>query len=148
VQHQRQPLGGRQLLQDDQQRQPDRVAQQYLPLRFRRIMADDRVRQVHPQRLLPPDGAGTQHVQAYSRDNGGQPAVEVLHAIGAHAADPQPGLLHGIVGLAERAQHPVGHRPQVGSVGLEALGKAVALGHRHIPSPRSVITVTVQPRPM
>ena len=37
--------------------------------------------------------------------------------------EPQPRLLHGVVGLGERAEHPVGHGPQVGPVLLEPLGQ-------------------------
>ena len=43
-------------------------------------------------------------------------------------------LLADAVGLAERTEHAVGHRPQVGSVLLEALGQPRALVHRSHPS--------------
>ena len=51
-------------------------------------------------------------------------------SLGVGAAEAQPGLLDGVVGLAQRAEHPVGHRPQAGSVLLEALRQPVALIHR------------------
>ena len=43
--------------------------------------------------------------------------------LGVGAAEPQPGLLDGVVGLAQRAEHPVGDRPQVGAVLVESLGQ-------------------------
>ena len=45
------------------------------------------------------------------------------------AAEPQPRLLNRVVRLAHRAQHPVGHGAQVGSVLFEPLGPILALGH-------------------
>ena len=42
---------------------------------------------------------------------------------GAGALQPQPGLLHGVVGLGERAEHPVADRPQTIAVLFELLGK-------------------------
>ena len=50
--------------------------------------------------------------------------------LGVGAAEPEPGLLHGVVRLAQRAEHPVGHRPQVGAVGLEPLRQPVVFVHR------------------
>jgi hypothetical protein len=35
------------------------------------------------------------------------------------ATQPQPRLLHGVLGLGNRAEHPVGHRPQARPVLLE-----------------------------
>jgi hypothetical protein len=43
------------------------------------------------------------------------------------------GVEHGVIGLAHRAEHPVGHRAQAGSVGLEAVRQPVALTHRSHP---------------
>ena len=43
------------------------------------------------------------------------------------------GLLHGVVGLAQRAEHPVGHAAQPGSVLLEMLRQKLALIHRSHP---------------
>ena len=36
---------------------------------------------------------------------------------------PQPGLLHGVVGLGHRAEHPVADGPQSGALLFELLGK-------------------------
>ena len=118
-------------LQHDEQREPDRVGQQRLVLGVGAVGAvDDRLGHVDAQRLLAPRVARAQHVQADARDDGRQPAAEVLDVARVGAAEPQPGLLDGVVGLAERAEHPVGHRPQVGPVRLEPLRQPVALVHR------------------
>src|SRR4029453_6056196 len=66
---------------------------------------------------------------------------------GVGVAEPQPGSLDGVVGLAEGAEHPVGHRPQVGPVGLEPLRQPVTLLHRYLPPSRSDIAVSKQPPP-
>ena len=81
------------------------------------------------ERFLAPHAARAQHVQADPRDDGGQPAAEVLDLVRVGAAEPQPGLLHGVVGLGHRAQHPVGDRPQARPVLLEPLGQPVLLAH-------------------
>ena len=40
-----------------------------------------------------------------------------------------------VVGVAERAEHPVGHRPQAGPVLLEAVGQPLVVVHRsHSPA--------------
>ena len=38
-------------------------------------------------------------------------------------AQPQPRLLHGVLGLAERAEHPVGDRAQLGPQAVEPVGQ-------------------------
>ena len=65
------------------------------------------------ERLLAPRLARAQHVEAHARDDRRQPAAEVLDVGRVGAAEAQPRLLHRVVGLAQRAEHPVGHRPQV-----------------------------------
>ena len=42
---------------------------------------------------------------------------------GAARLQPQPGLLHGVVGLGDRAEHPVADGPQADAVLFELLGK-------------------------
>ena len=44
--------------------------------------------------------------------------------------EPDPGLLDGVLGLARRAQHPVGHRPQMAAVLLELLRQYLVGRHR------------------
>jgi hypothetical protein len=60
----------------------------------------------------------------------GQPSAQVLDAAGVGAAEAKPGFPEGVVRFADRAEHPVGHRPQVGAVLLELLGQKVAFVHR------------------
>jgi hypothetical protein len=49
-----------------------------------------------------------------------QPATEVLDSFRVGTAQPQPSVLDGVVGLAHRAEHPVGHGSQTRSVLLES----------------------------
>jgi len=42
----------------------------------------------------------------------------------------RPGFLDGVVRFADRAEHPVGHRPQVASVLLESLCQPILFVHR------------------
>ena len=49
------------------------------------------------------------------------------------AAQPEPRLLHGVVGLAGRAQHPLRHRAQMTPVLLELLGLPLCRVHRSHP---------------
>ena len=96
------------------------------------------------QRLLGPRRARAQHVEAQPRDDGRQPPPEVLDSTRVRAADPDPGFLNGVVGLAPRAEHPVGDRPQVTPVLFESLRQPFVFVHRshslgHTPSSRSVI---------
>ena len=104
-------------------------------LRVRRVGAgDDRLRKVDAHRVLTAGLARAQHVEAEAGDDGGQPAAEVVDVARIGSAEPQPGILDGVVGLGHRAEHSVGHRPQVGSVGLEALGQPIGVTHRSRPS--------------
>jgi hypothetical protein len=122
VQDERQPLVRRQRVEHDQQGQADRVGQQRLLLGLGfPLLADDRVGQVHGEWLLAPVVAGTQHVQADAGHDHCQPPAEVLDVFGTRSAQPQPGVLNRIVGLAERAEHPVGHRAQARPVKLKTI---------------------------
>src|SRR5439155_18199646 len=72
-------------------------------------------------------GARPQHVQTDAGDDGGQPPAEVVDLARPGPAEAQPGVLDGVVGLGERAEHSVGHRPQMGPVLLEAVGQPLLL---------------------
>ena len=94
VQHERDPLGGGQRLQDHQQREADRIGEQHLLLGARRFLAaHGRLGHVHAHRLLAPRLPRAQHVQAYPGGDRRQPSAQVLHAAGARAAEPDPGFL-------------------------------------------------------
>ena len=80
-------------------------------------------------RLLVPAPARPEHVERHPGDDRRQPAAEVLHLAGIRAGQPQPGVLHRVVGVGHRAEQAVGHRPQVIAVLLEGGCQPVAVGH-------------------
>jgi hypothetical protein len=89
VQHEREPLGRAERLEDHKQREPDRVGQQRLVLRVRPVGAvDDRIGHAHPNRLLAPQVARAQHVQRDARDDRRQPSIQVLDLARVDAAEP------------------------------------------------------------
>ena len=108
----------------------------------------DRVGHVRDLRLLAPRLARAQHVQAHPRDDRRQPSPQVLDLARVRTAEPQPGFLYRVVHLAQRAEHPVGHRPQVGPILLEPPRQPVALVHRHILAPRFVMVMTNETGPV
>jgi catechol 2,3-dioxygenase-like lactoylglutathione lyase family enzyme len=118
VQHERQPLGRRQRVEHHEQRQPDRVGEHRVALRVGVVRA---LVHVAAERLGGPGTPGAQHVQADPRDHRRQPAGEVADVGGVRTGQPQPRLLDRVVGLAGRAEHAVGDRAQVRTVGLETL---------------------------
>jgi len=137
VQHERQALGRCEAIEHDEHRQPHRVGQQRLLLGVRwPVRGDDGVRSVGVERVLPAVPARAQRVQALPRDDGGQPAAEVVDALDAGPAQPQPGVLDRVVGLGRRAEHPVRRRPEPRSMLLEALGEPLGLVHPSPPSRR------------
>jgi hypothetical protein len=90
----------------------------------------DRLRRVRSEWLLAPRLARPQHVEAHARNDRGQPSAKVVDARGIGAAESQPRFLNSVVHLAQRAEHPVSHGAQVGSVLFESLGQIVAFVHR------------------
>ena len=125
MQHKRHPLGGAQGLEHDEQRQADRVGHHRFMLRVRCRLDDRRVEWMFTSRL-----ARTQHVEANTTDDGGQPTSQVLDTARIGTAQPQPRLLHGVIGLALRAEHAVGDRPQSLAVRFELFRHPVMLIHR------------------
>ncbi len=84
------------------------------------------------QRLL----ARAQHVGAHPRDHRRQPSAQVLDAARVGAVEVEPGLLYGVLRLGELAGHPVGHRLQVGTLGLEVYSAGRTIGRRRLgPTP-------------
>jgi hypothetical protein len=84
---------------------------------------------VHVERLLAPRSARAEHVQRHAGDDCRQPAAEVPDFARVGAAEPQPGVLDGVVGLAERAEHPVGDSAEMRPLLLEVPGKPFLLIH-------------------
>ena len=149
VEHERHALGGSELLEHDQERDPDRVGEQRLLLGIDRGGLDHGLlRQLLRERVLGAGPARAQHVQAHPGDDGRQPPSQVLDLARVGAAQPQPGLLDGVLGLGERAQHAVGHGPQVGSSLLERGGEQISFVHGHILAVGFVTSLTKARRPM
>jgi hypothetical protein len=95
-----------------------------------RVLVRDRLRRVRGERLLTSRLPRPQHVEAHARDDRGQPSAKVVDLRAIDAAEPQPRFLNGVVHLAQRAEHPVGHGAQVGSVRFESLGQKLVFAHR------------------
>ena len=93
------------------------------------LTARDWLRHRRFQGLLAPRFARAQHIEADPRDDRGQPAAQVPDRACVGAAEMQPGLLDGVVGLAQVAEHAVGHRLQVGVVGLELFRQPFVFVH-------------------
>src|SRR5688500_5255106 len=92
--------------------------------------------------LLATSPARAQGVEADAGDDRRQPAAKVLDSGNVSAADPKPGFLNGVVGLGERAEHPIGDGTQVRAVLLEALGELGILVRGHVLRPVGVRRVT------
>ena len=97
------------------------------PVPCRLILAWD----VH-RALVAPRCARAQHVQAHPPDDRRQPGPHVLNGRGILVANPQPCLLQGVVGFADRSEHPIGDRPEMPSVLLEPFGQSLTLVHRQL----------------
>ena len=137
VQHERQPLGGRQRVEHHQQREADRVGQHRFVLGVgvgRRL--GDRIG--HAARPAAPRAAtcasaacpGTpgRRPSSASRPGCSTPPVS------ARLSRSQASCTASSASL-RRAEHPVGHRPQMGAVRLEPLRQPVLFVHPRIPPP-------------
>jgi len=156
VQHEGDTLGWCEGLQDDQQCQPDRVGKQCFLFRVDRAMDCDRCDGSllaalfigSFQRLFTSRLARPQHVEADARHHGGEPAREIVDIFSASTAQPQPGFLYRVLGLAGRAQHAVSNAVEMLAIGLEAVTENFLLVHGHTFLCRSVIAMTNETRPM
>src|SRR5262249_15141009 len=95
--------------------------------------------------MLP---ATRENTKADPRNDCCQPAAEVLDHSRVRPAQANPGLLHRVVGLGERPEHPVGDSAEVPAVLLEALRQPRALADCHISSSNPVIEMTAETREM
>ncbi len=148
VQDEGEALSGSEGVEHDHQRRADRVGQQGPGFWVGDVVPANRRPGggVGPG-LLAASPAGAQHLQAFPGDHSGQPSGEVVDIGGVGATEPQPRVLHGVVCLRERAEHPVGHRPQVALLLLEALGQPVGIVHRsHSPVPWFIVMNRQPPR--
>ena len=107
VQHERQPLGGAEGIEHHQQCQPDRFGEQRVVLgRSAAVLGYDQLGQPVVVRPLGPGLARSQHVNADPAHHGGQPAGEVVDRGRVLARKPQPCLLHRVLGVRPRSEHP------------------------------------------
>jgi hypothetical protein len=114
----------------DEHGETDRIGHHRLVLGVDAVAVErDRLGQVRGHGLLASRRARTQHVQAHACDDRRQPSAEVLDVARVGAAETEPGLLDRVVGLVHRAEHPMGHRSQIGSVGLETLRQPLVVLH-------------------
>jgi hypothetical protein len=151
VEHERQALGRREGVEHHEQGEAHGVLHQHAVLGVgRRLGVDDRVGEAGVEPVLAPGRPGPQQVEAHTGDDRGEPAADVVDAVGAGAVGPQPRLLQGVVGLVERAEHPVGDGPQLAPLGGEPFRQPVPiLVHPcHIPRSGRVITLTNPNPPM
>ena len=82
------------------------------------------------QAVVPQMVCGPQ--SARSRQRAGrrcQPAAQVSDAACVRTAEPEPGFLNGIVGLAPRPEHPIGHRKEMRPVLLKPSRQPVIFVH-------------------
>jgi hypothetical protein len=137
------PLRRCELLEYDEHGHPDRVRDQCLLLGVATLIGSvlrsghDRVWQPLLERLLASCLACPQLVEADPGDHGGQPGGQVGDLGRVGAAQPQPALLDGVLGLADRAEHPVGNPPEARSLLLELRGQRLlpcCLGLHWLPS--------------
>ena len=128
VQHERDPFSGRERIEHHEHREPDRVREHRL------LLGTGNRRLLDVQRLLAPRLARAQHVQAHPGDDGREPSLDVVHGAPAGAGGVNPAFLDRVLGVAQGAEHPVGHRPQARATRLEPPGQPVVVVHRsHFP---------------
>ena len=128
VEHEGQALGRRERIEYDQQGEFDRVGEKGLVLGLSVVLSlHDRIGHVDGQRIFRAGRAGSQHVEGDPGDDRGEPSAQVVDPVNPRSAEPDPGVLHRIVGLGQRAQHPVRDRPKVRPVLLEAFGQPLLL---------------------
>ena len=102
---------------------------------------DHRVRHVRVERFLVPGHPrpaaypGRRGTRRWSATRAGSPRSA------PDAVQPQPGLLDGVVGLAQRTEHPVGDGAQVRAMRLKLSGRPVCRVHCYLPSARFVIPI-------
>jgi len=100
VKHEREPFGGTQSVEYDEQRDAHRVDEQRLALGVTDVV-DNGVELVRVQGVLTSRSPRSKHVQAHPRDHGRQPTAKILYAAGVRAAEPDPALLNCVVRLVD-----------------------------------------------
>jgi hypothetical protein len=67
--------------------------------------------------------APSQQIDAHPGDHGGEPGFEVLDRVGTCACQPQPRLLHRIVGVPGGSEHAIGDRAEPLALRVEDVGQ-------------------------
>jgi uncharacterized membrane protein YccF (DUF307 family) len=112
VQDERQPLGWCQRPQHHQQCQANRVGEHPVVLRADPgLGAHNRIGHGGVDGALARRAARAAHVEVHADDGRREPTAQVLDPAGVGATHAEPGFLDSVVGVAGRAQHPVGDRP-------------------------------------
>jgi hypothetical protein len=128
VQHEREPLARGQRLEYNEKCEANRVGDERLLLRREAVVdRDDRFRQPRAHVFLPLRAARAEHVEGDPGDDRRQPAAEIVDR-SVVFVEADPCLLYGVLALAERAEHAVGHRLQAGTLLFELLCEPVT-GH-------------------
>ena len=130
-----QTLGGSQGIEYDEQSQPDRVGKQRLALwsEFSN-WADDGIRKMRVEGLLTSKIAFSEHVETDAGYDRCQPSTKIFDVVRFGPADSHPGILESVVGLGERAKHPIGDGSKLCPLLFEALYQPVV--HVHDARPR------------
>lgn len=129
MQHEREPLGWRQLVQHDHERRPDRVGDLHV---VRWVVVHGGLHDLmHAHTVVAL--ALTDHVECDPGDHGGEPSREVLDVCGLGPGESQPRFLHGVLGVGFGPQESPGHTSQSGPLDVE---EQVELDPRHVVLPR------------
>jgi hypothetical protein len=132
VEHERDPLGGREKVQHDEERRTDGLRDHGFVLGSGQVDGGGRgVRGLHAGGVLGPRTPGPQPIEADAGGDGREPPAEVVDGSGIGPADAEPRLLDGVIGVLVRPEHAVGQRPQARPAGLELAAQAVTVIHRH-----------------
>jgi hypothetical protein len=130
VQDEGEPLGRCERLEHDVEGEADTVGDECFLLRGRRAVdRDDRLGHPRADELFAARPPRAEHVEAHAAHHRRQPGAEVLDRGVVAAAEPDPCLLHGVVGFVERAQHAVGDAAQLGALRLELRCEEVVIVH-------------------
>jgi hypothetical protein len=151
VQHEGDPFGGREGVEDNEQCEPDGIAQQGFLLGIDPLLrTQDGIREVGLEGRFAARLARSQHVEADPPDDRRQPGPQVVDIARVGAAEADPGFLDGVVRLGQGTEHPKGDAAQVGAVCLEAFREPVLVVHAsrscgwsvHVIDPRARVHVT------
>jgi hypothetical protein len=138
VKHERKSLRGAQGFEHREEGHADGIGQDRFALGVDSVLrVADRSLARRFEGLLASRTAGAEHVERGPGNQGREPAPDILDPAGIGSRRAKPGFLHGVVGLGQRAEHSVGHGPEVGPIGLEALREPLAFVHGHKPSSSS-----------